>query len=206
MIIVCASCSARYKFDETKLGDRPSARTKCAKCGAAIDIENPLLGAMTLPPGTIPIERLLVDIRLLSIGVAELRPEDSAALISAIDETPIETRVRITSEEITELLTQETTVTEAPMTLLVKKPDYLGYSRWEFRHGDHPLEAKISDLEWLARFQEGRVALKPGDALRAVVRTEVARGFEGNIVDERHEVLKVLDVVPTTSAEQDKLL
>ncbi len=54
MIIVCPSCSARYKFDETKLGARPSARTKCAKCGRAIDIENPLLGAMTLPPGALP--------------------------------------------------------------------------------------------------------------------------------------------------------
>lgn len=54
MIIVCPSCSARYKFDETKLGDRPSARTKCAKCGSAIDIDNPLLGAMTLPPGALP--------------------------------------------------------------------------------------------------------------------------------------------------------
>jgi predicted Zn finger-like uncharacterized protein len=58
MIIVCASCQARYKFDEGKLGQRPRARTKCAKCGSAIDIENPLFGAMTLPPspesGTAP--------------------------------------------------------------------------------------------------------------------------------------------------------
>ena len=54
MIIVCPSCQARYKFDESKLGDRPRARTKCAKCGGAIDIENPLLAAMTLPPGTLP--------------------------------------------------------------------------------------------------------------------------------------------------------
>jgi predicted Zn finger-like uncharacterized protein len=52
MIIVCPSCQARYKFDESKLGTRPRARTKCAKCGGAIDIENPLLAAMTLPPGT----------------------------------------------------------------------------------------------------------------------------------------------------------
>jgi predicted Zn finger-like uncharacterized protein len=51
MIIVCPSCQARYKFDESKLGNRPRARTKCAKCGGAIDIENPLLNAMTLPPG-----------------------------------------------------------------------------------------------------------------------------------------------------------
>jgi len=54
MIIVCPSCSAKYKFDESKLGTRPSARTKCAKCGGSIEIENPLLGAMTLPPGTLP--------------------------------------------------------------------------------------------------------------------------------------------------------
>ena len=50
MIISCSSCGARYKFDEAKLGDRPKAKTKCAKCGATIEIENPLLAAMTLPP------------------------------------------------------------------------------------------------------------------------------------------------------------
>ena len=38
MIISCSSCGARYKFDEAKLGDRPKAKTKCAKCGATIDI------------------------------------------------------------------------------------------------------------------------------------------------------------------------
>jgi predicted Zn finger-like uncharacterized protein len=52
MIITCPSCQSKYKFDEAKLGDRPRAKTRCAKCGGAIEIENPLLGAMTLPPGT----------------------------------------------------------------------------------------------------------------------------------------------------------
>jgi predicted Zn finger-like uncharacterized protein len=52
MIIVCPSCQAKYKFDEEKLGERPRAKTRCAKCGASIEIENPLLAAMTLPPGT----------------------------------------------------------------------------------------------------------------------------------------------------------
>ncbi len=54
MIIVCPSCSSRYKFDEAKLGSRPSAKTKCAKCGGTIEIENPALGAFTLPPGAMP--------------------------------------------------------------------------------------------------------------------------------------------------------
>ena len=54
MIIVCPSCQARYKFDEAKLGDRPKVKTRCAKCGGTIEIENPLLGAMTLPPAMRP--------------------------------------------------------------------------------------------------------------------------------------------------------
>jgi predicted Zn finger-like uncharacterized protein len=54
MIIVCPSCQARYKFDEAKLGERPKAKTKCGKCGSTIEIENPLIGAMTLPPSYAP--------------------------------------------------------------------------------------------------------------------------------------------------------
>jgi predicted Zn finger-like uncharacterized protein len=54
MIIVCPSCQSRYKFDESKLGDRNKAKTKCAKCGSAIEIENPALSNVTLPPGTFP--------------------------------------------------------------------------------------------------------------------------------------------------------
>jgi predicted Zn finger-like uncharacterized protein len=50
MIIVCPSCQSRYKFDESKLGERQKAKTKCAKCGSAIEIENPALSEMTLPP------------------------------------------------------------------------------------------------------------------------------------------------------------
>jgi predicted Zn finger-like uncharacterized protein len=53
MIIVCPSCRARYKFDESRLGGRPKVKTKCAKCGGTIEIENPLMGAMTLPPGNL---------------------------------------------------------------------------------------------------------------------------------------------------------
>jgi predicted Zn finger-like uncharacterized protein len=53
MMIVCPKCQARYKFDEAKLGDRPRVKTKCGKCAGTIEIENPLIGAMTLPPGTL---------------------------------------------------------------------------------------------------------------------------------------------------------
>ncbi len=41
IIVVCPSCQARYKFDEARLGGRARARTRCAKCGGTIEIENP---------------------------------------------------------------------------------------------------------------------------------------------------------------------
>ena len=54
MIIVCPSCQSRYKFDESKLGERQKAKTKCAKCGNSIEIENPAMADMTLPPTPLP--------------------------------------------------------------------------------------------------------------------------------------------------------
>lgn len=50
MIVACPACRSRYKFDESKLGDRPKVKTRCSKCGGTIEIENPLLGASTMAP------------------------------------------------------------------------------------------------------------------------------------------------------------
>ena len=49
MIVVCPSCQSRYRFDETKLGDRPKVKTRCAKCGGTIEIHSPVSSA-TMPP------------------------------------------------------------------------------------------------------------------------------------------------------------
>jgi len=62
MIVVCETCKARYKFDESKLGGRPKVKTRCAKCGGVIEIlgadpldatlrrEAPAPGTVASPP------------------------------------------------------------------------------------------------------------------------------------------------------------
>ncbi len=64
IIVVCPSCQARYKFDEARLGNRPRARTRCAKCGGTIEVENPSATpneptaapvALPEPPPTAPV-------------------------------------------------------------------------------------------------------------------------------------------------------
>ena len=82
------------------------------------------------------------------------------------------------------------------MLLLEKKPDYLGVSMWEFRNYEHPIDAKILDLEWLRRFQNREVDVRPGDSLRAFVKTEVKYGFQSEVVAVHHSVLEVREVIP----------
>jgi predicted Zn finger-like uncharacterized protein len=92
MIVVCPSCQSRFKFDESKLGDRPKARTKCSKCGGAIEIENPLLGSSTLPPNTLPPPATpgvpeVVQTRKTPVQVAESvpPPSDPGATLGGAD-------------------------------------------------------------------------------------------------------------------------
>jgi hypothetical protein len=49
----------------------------------------------------------------------------------------------VVPEALTDLLVKESLQSEAQMILLVKRPDFLGDARWEFRQGRLPIEAKI---------------------------------------------------------------
>ncbi len=95
MIIVCPNCQAKYKFDETKLGDRPKAKTRCAKCGTSIEIENPLLGAFTLPPGSPnpiaappaeePVREVMETKRSLTVEPSAEAPEFGTSTVTGKD-------------------------------------------------------------------------------------------------------------------------
>ena len=159
-----------------------------------------------LPPAPISTEDLLWDIEAISSAVAELNQTDSAKFISRFDETRIETRLRITADDIEFLLTKETASTTSEQLLLIKKPDYLGNSMWEFRLGDRPIEAKMLDRDWLERFHRQEIPLRPGDALRAVVKIETAEGFEGHAVATHYYVMTVLQVVSVPPYRQTDFL
>jgi hypothetical protein len=161
--------------------------------------------ALQLPAQPIPVARLLEDLRALSEGVAPLLPTDAADFEVGGETSRIETRFRISSEEIETLLTEQTLESTAEMVLLVKKPDYLGRSRWEFKLGEQAIEAKMLDEAWLELFRTGTIILKPGYALRATVKSEMAMGFEGAVVGTRYEVLRVLGVITPDALTQARL-
>jgi hypothetical protein len=155
------------------------------------------------PPGSadlllvapVPADTLLADIRLLTEATQDLRDSDRVTYASASGITELPTQLELSSEDVERLLTDEVVQSQGRIVLLIKKPDYLGNSRWEFRLDNRSIEARILDEPWLRRFRDGHIPLRPGDALDADLKSELMRGFEGNVVGTRYSVEHVYGVV-----------
>lgn len=80
---------------------------------------------------------------------------------------------------------------ELPMILLVKKPDYLGNSKWEFKHDKTSISAAIADAAWLTSFRSGQVLLQPGSQMMCRVYFKHAYNERGQITETIHEVREV---------------
>jgi len=167
----------------------------------AAELPSPVPGLLQLPAAP-SAELLLRDVQGISEALHELGPHDAATLESADRATPFNKKLNLSSSRVEDLLTEERLTAESELTLLIKKPDYLGRSRWEFRYDQHVIEARIDDEDWLATFREGTIVLRPGDALRALVHSEVNRGFEGNVVSTHYTIVRVLGVVHAVEGDQ----
>lgn len=98
-------------------------------------------------------------------------------------------------ENIDKLLAFETISNTQEMILKIKKPDYLGDSKWDFRHGAEPINARIDDEVWLLEFRDSKFTLNPGDSLRASVSLEVIYDDDREVVAKKFTVLKVLEII-----------
>jgi hypothetical protein len=113
--------------------------------------------------------------------------------------------IRVVPETLKALLVEESLSHTEEMILKVKKPDFLGDSRWEFVH-EHIVEARMMDYEWLERFRNGEITLLPGSALRGSVQVDVSYSVEREVVSRTFTILKVHEVIPPPAQEQGGLL
>lgn len=126
-----------------------------------------------------------------------LMPGDKLSYLTPDGEkVDIDLKPTWTPEEMAKTITKEIVkFPAAPMILAVKKPDYLGHSQWELRHGKKPIHAKINDEPWLKRFQNREIDVRPGDALRCQVILEHSYGHDNELVGETYTVTKVEEVL-----------
>jgi hypothetical protein len=106
------------------------------------------------------------------------------------------TKLRVNSDEIAELLASRVVKNKNEMILKVKKPDFIGSSMWEFQYGGHAIDAKILDDDWLAMFRRDGLGVRPGSALRAAVEVEVPYDDDNEPLPPKYTILRVYEVLP----------
>jgi len=148
----------------------------------------------------VPRRALLSDLRALSDALRELTEQDHVVYMSPEGDTPLSSNFRMSLEDVEDLLTAETRTGQYELVLLVKKPDYLGTSMWEFRLDNHIVHARMLDANWLKDFHNREITIKPGDGLRARVEVELKRAVDGSMVAARYNILRVLEVVPDSES------
>lgn len=159
-------------------------------------------------PAYAPIDTpsLLSDISAVNDAMAPLERRDQATFSSGEGRSAFSPDLIVSGDVIREIVTKERLQNTGERILKVKKPDYLGTSKWTFKYGMQMVEAKILDLVWLQRFQSGEVSLLPGDSLRVTLYEEVSYGYDGEVVHTDYEVRAVHGVVHTPRGSQIKLI
>lgn len=147
---------------------------------------------------------LAQEARQISESLNGLESGDSITFQSDDGESTLTPDFVVTQEEITNLFAGERIANDITMILMVRRPDFLGESKWEFRYEKRPFSAKISDDDWINDFQAGRIDIRPGDALRVVLREAVTYDSSGEVIKEEREILKILGI--TKPAIQSTLM
>lgn len=180
----------RWADDNTSIKSLPELGREIQKLAIDTDVRH-------LPAYNPPSPRALLDaVRDFQHVKEHLIEGDRATFVSDAGAIEMDLSVRWDIEAIEQFAIRETI--RHPVTLMVlvvKKPDYLGASKWEFRHGARTIAAKIEDTTWLTRFQNREIDVRPGDALRCRVQIEHLYGHDNELIGERYTVEKVEEVL-----------
>jgi hypothetical protein len=145
-----------------------------------------------------PIQDLVDAAKDIEAAKTPLIPgEDKISYISAdAPDVDFDLSIRWAPDELISLAIKETIKFEnMPMTLVVRRPDYLGSTKWDFRHGKRQISARIEDAEWLRSFQSRKIDVRPGDALRCLATAEHSYGFDNELISENIIITKVVEVL-----------
>jgi hypothetical protein len=183
----------RFTDDESAPRSLPALREEIRQIAADTDIRH-------LPDYSPPSPKALINAIRDFQGVKDRLVEgDRARFLSDVEGVPsweFNLSIRIPIESIEDLAVARTIqVPSSEMIVPVKKPDYLGDSKWSLRHGKRNIEAKIEDERWLRRFQNRLEDVRPGDALRCRVQIDYLYGHDNELLTERYTVLEVLEVL-----------
>lgn len=98
-------------------------------------------------------------------------------------------------KDIEDSITETQLARKARLTIKIKRPDYLGDSKWEFKLGNVTIHAKILDEEWLSKFKKGKIPIPAGSSLLADVRIIHKYDKSSQLISETYEVINVVKII-----------
>lgn len=153
----------------------------------------------------IPLQKIVQNIDNINNALLNLNENDRASLITSFGEANFNLELNFSPESIEDLITKEKIDSVSTMILRIKKPDYLGTSMWDFRHGTRLISAKICDINWLEKFHSRKVDIRPGDSFRARVNCTVKYGYDFSVVGTSYDVLEVIEIIYISESVQGSL-
>ena len=112
--------------------------------------------------------------------------------------------VHIDADSILDIATKLTEITPPmSMILAVKKPDYLGSSKWEMRHGKRAIYVRINDETFLREFQARKIDVRPKDALKCMVQVEMKYGYDNELISETFVIVSVTEILQDNNLQGD---
>lgn len=150
----------------------------------------------------IPTSKLLHSLEGISTSLSHLQKNDKASYLTDHEKVDFNLEFGLAPESIEELLTKDKITSQSEMILKVKKPDYLGESKWDFRHGGRSFPAKIIHKEWLESFQNREIDIRPGDSIRTIVEMTDKYDFNGELIGTDYNILQIIEVIQINSPKQ----
>ncbi|MFN8277302.1 MAG: hypothetical protein U0T84_07455 [Chitinophagales bacterium] len=143
----------------------------------------------------VKISDLISNIDKINKSLQSLSDKDTAKFIAKDGTATFNAEFNFSPEDIEDLLTRDKIENTTEMILKVKKPDYLGNSKWEFKHDNRTIDAKITDEVWVKRFQQRLEDVRPGDSIKGKVKILVKYGYDSTVIGTNYEVISVLGVI-----------
>lgn len=135
-----------------------------------------------------------------------LNPRDEAIFeLNNKEKVIINRTFTLSKEERDSFLIKTTKTTQVKMALKIKKPDYLGSSKWDLKTNDETISVRIEDLSWLNSFQKREIDIRPGDSMIANVEVKVQYGYENEVISNEYTVKKVISITQTSLPKQGSL-
>jgi len=148
------------------------------------------------PPNRV---KLLTNISSIQKSTRHLAENDNVFFSCNDGTSKINDSIEISDALVEDVLTREVLDDRSIAILKVKKPDYLGTSKWLFKFQGHAIDVSITHQEWLDKFQNKQVSVQPGDSIRGTLVQYISYGHNNEVLGIRYELEHIDEVIEAQS-------